>query len=39
MNNGLIYVMAANLIIWIGIAWYLFRLDKKISNIEEGEGE
>lgn len=34
MNNGLIYVMAVNLVIWIGIALYLFNLDRKIKKLE-----
>ncbi len=34
MDNGLIYVMAVNLVIWIGIASYLFNLDRKIKKIE-----
>ena len=35
MNNGLIFVMAANLIIWIGIVIYLFNLDRKVKKLED----
>ncbi|MBD3287763.1 CcmD family protein [candidate division KSB1 bacterium] len=34
MGNGLIYVMAVNIVIWIGIAFYLFSLDRKIKKLE-----
>ncbi|MBN2009203.1 CcmD family protein [candidate division KSB1 bacterium] len=39
MDNGLVYVMAANLIVWIGIAIYLFRLDRKIQKLENEKGD
>ena len=35
MGNGLIYVLAVNLIIWLGLACYLFNLDRKISKLEK----
>ncbi|MBN1848858.1 MAG: CcmD family protein [Deltaproteobacteria bacterium] len=35
MKDGLGFVMGVNLIIWIGIAIYLFLLDRKIKNLEE----
>jgi CcmD family protein len=39
MDNGLVYVMAANLVIWLGIAMYLFRLDRKIKKLENEKGD
>ena len=39
MDNGLVYVMAANLVVWLGIALYLFRLDQKIRKLENEKGE
>ncbi len=39
MGNGLVFVMVANLIIWMGIALYLFRLDRKISELEKTKEE
>lgn len=35
MDNGLIFVMAVNLVIWAGIAFYLFKLDSKIKKLEK----
>ena len=35
MKAGLGFVMAVNLIIWCGIAFYLFVLDRKISKLEK----
>ena len=35
MDNGLIYIMAVNLVIWMGIAFYLFNLDRKIKRLEK----
>lgn len=35
MDNGLIYVMAVNIVIWIAIAMYLFNLDRKIKKLEK----
>ena len=35
MDNGLIYIMAVNLVIWTGIALYLFSLDRKIKRLEK----
>lgn len=35
MDTGLIYVLAVNLVIWIGIAFYLFKLDRKIKKLEK----
>jgi CcmD family protein len=34
MQNGLGFVMGVNLIIWFGIAFYLFLLDRKIKKLE-----
>ena len=35
MKDGLGFVMAVNLIIWCGIAFYLFVLDRKVRQLEE----
>jgi CcmD family protein len=35
MKEGLGFVMAVNLIIWCGIAVYLFVLDRKIAKLEK----
>ena len=35
MDNGLIYVIAVNIVIWLGIAVYLFSLDRKIKKLEK----
>ncbi|MEE4312112.1 MAG: CcmD family protein [candidate division KSB1 bacterium] len=34
MDQGLVQIMIVNLVIWVGIAFYLFSLDRKISRIE-----
>ena len=39
MKDGLGFVMGVNLIIWIGIACYLFVLDRKIKKLENESGE
>ncbi|MDY6838628.1 MAG: CcmD family protein [Thermodesulfobacteriota bacterium] len=35
MKDGLGFVMGVNLIIWAGIAFYLFVLDRRIKKLEE----
>jgi len=35
MKEGLGFVMGVNLIIWCGIAFYLFILDRKIKRLEQ----
>ena len=35
MKNGLNFVMGVNLIIWLGIAFYLFILDRRIKRLED----
>jgi CcmD family protein len=35
MKDGLNFVMGVNLIIWCGIACYLFILDRKIKKLED----
>ncbi|MBW1675105.1 MAG: CcmD family protein [Deltaproteobacteria bacterium] len=35
MKEGLSFVMGVNLIIWCGIALYLFILDRRIKKLEE----
>jgi len=35
MTEGLGFVMGVNLIIWFGIAFYLFILDRKIRKLEQ----
>ena len=35
MKDGLGFVMGVNLVIWCGIAFYLFVLDRKIKKLEE----
>ena len=35
MKEGLGFVMGVNLIIWVGIAFYLFILDRRIKKLEE----
>ncbi len=35
MKEGLNFVLGVNLIIWIGIAFYLFILDRKIKKLEQ----
>jgi len=38
-NNSYYVVLIITLIIWIGIFWYLFRLDKKIRRMESQTAE
>ena len=35
MKEGLNFVLGVNLIIWLGIAFYLFVLDRRIRKLEE----
>ena len=35
MKEGLNFVLGVNLIIWCGLAFYLFVLDRKIKKLEE----
>ena len=35
MKDGLNFVLGVNLIIWSGLAFYLFILDRKIRKLEE----
>ena len=35
MKEGLNFVLSVNLIIWFGIAFYLFILDRKIRKLED----
>lgn len=35
MKDGLTFVMGVNLVIWCGIAFYLFILDRRIKKLEE----
>jgi CcmD family protein len=35
MKEGLNFVLGVNLIIWFGIAFYLFVLDRRIRKLEE----
>ena len=35
MNEGLTFVMGVNLVIWCGIALYLFILDRRIKKLEQ----
>ncbi len=35
MRDGLNFVMGVNLIIWFGIAFYLFILDRRIRKLED----
>jgi CcmD family protein len=34
-QNQLYIVLCITLLIWIGIVWYLIRLDKKIGQLEK----
>jgi CcmD family protein len=34
---GTYYTLAATLVIWIGLFFYLLRLDRRISELENGE--
>ena len=38
MKDGLGFVIGVNLVIWLGIAVYLFILDRKIKRLEELSG-
>ena len=38
MKEGLGFVMAVNLIVWCGIALYLFLLDRRIRKLEDAGG-
>jgi CcmD family protein len=35
MKDGLNFVLGVNLIIWFGIAFYLFILDRRIRKLEK----
>jgi CcmD family protein len=35
MDDGLGFVMGVNLVIWCGIAFYLFILDRKVKALEK----
>jgi len=35
MKEGLNFVVGVNLIIWSGLAFYLFILDRKIKKLED----
>jgi CcmD family protein len=35
MKDGLNFVLGVNLIIWFGIAFYLFILDRRIKKLEK----
>jgi CcmD family protein len=37
MKDGLHFVLGVNLIIWMGIAFYLFLLERKINRLEKKE--
>ncbi len=39
MKDGLSFVMGVNLVIWCGIACYLFILDKKIKRLEDASSD
>ena len=39
MKDGLGFVMGVNLVIWFGIAAYLFVLDRKIKQLENSSGD
>ena len=39
MKEGLDFVLAVNLIIWTGLALYLFVLDRKIKKLEEASAD
>jgi CcmD family protein len=39
MKEGLGFVMAVNLVVWSGIALYLFILDRRIRKLEESAGD
>ena len=35
MDHSIYIVLAVNLIIWIGLALYLFNIDRRISKLEK----
>jgi CcmD family protein len=35
--NSLAYLAAANLVIWVGLFFYLWRLDRRLSERERGQ--
>jgi CcmD family protein len=35
-ENSIYVVLIIALVIWLGIAWYLVRLDKKVGALEKG---
>jgi CcmD family protein len=37
MDNGLIYVAIVNVVIWLGLVFYLFSLDSRIKKLEREE--
>lgn len=37
-DNALYVVMIVVLVIWIGIAWYMVRLNKRVSEVEKQGG-
>ena len=39
MKEGLNFVLGVNLVIWFGIAFYLFILDRKIRKLEDTSGD
>lgn len=39
MKDGLGFVLGVNLVIWSGIAVYLFILEKRIKRLEDSRGE
>jgi CcmD family protein len=39
MKEGLTFVMGVNLVIWCGVAFYLFVLDRRIKKLEETSGD
>lgn len=36
-SNPLMTLMAVVMIIWFGIAFYLYRLDRRVSKLEGGD--
>jgi CcmD family protein len=34
-QNSLFVVLIVVLVIWVGILWYLFRIEKRVSRIEQ----
>jgi CcmD family protein len=35
VSGGILWVMAVNLIIWTGLFVYLWRLDRKLAELED----